>query len=162
MESMLAWGLLLLAAALLMIVLEVFIPSAGLISVTAGLLAVGGIVCLFMHDKVWGFAGIVTVLLLGPLILIAGFKIMPATPFGKKLLYGESGRHEPVIPEEALNRLDGLVGVEGEALTDLRPVGTARIEGQRLDVRSEIAFVPAGTKVRVTGVEGSTVRVRPA
>jgi membrane-bound serine protease (ClpP class) len=159
---MLAWGLVLLAAALLMIVLEVFIPSAGLISITAGLLAVGGIVCLFMHSAMWGFIGILICVVLGPAIFIVGFNIMPATPLGKKLLFGESGKHEPVIPEESLNRLDGLVGVEGEAVTDLRPVGTARLEGQRIDVRSEIAFVPAGTKIRVTGVEGSTVRVRPS
>ncbi|HVU63694.1 MAG TPA: NfeD family protein [Phycisphaerales bacterium] len=158
---MLAWGLALLAAALLMIVLEIFIPSAGLISVTAGLLGFAGIVCLFMHSVTWGFIGILIVLVMVPAIFIVGFKIMPATPFGKRLLFGESGKHEPVLPESSLNRLDGLVGAEGEAVTDLRPVGTARLEGQRMDVRSEIAFVPAGTRIRVTGVEGSTVRVRP-
>jgi membrane-bound ClpP family serine protease len=159
---MLAWGLVLLAAALLMIVLEVFIPSAGLISITAGLLGVAGIVCLFMHSTVWGFIGVVLVAFLVPIIFFFGFKIMPATPMGKRLLFGEGGKHEPVIPETSLNRLDGLLGAEGEAITDLRPVGTARLEGQRMDVRSEIAFVPAGTKIKVTGVEGSTVRVRPA
>ena len=88
-------------------------------------------------------------------------KVMPSTPLGKKLLFGESGRHEPVVPEDSGSELEALLGAEGEALTDLRPVGAARIEGQRIDVRSEVAFIPMGAKVRVTAVEGSQIKVRP-
>jgi membrane-bound serine protease (ClpP class) len=159
---MLAWGIVLLAAALLLIVLEVFIPSAGIISITAGIVGVAGIVCLFQHSVISGFIGILVALVLAPIIFIFGAKVMPATPMGKRLLFGESGKHEPVIPEESLNRYDALLGAEGEALTDLRPVGIARIDGRRIDVLAEIAFIPAGAKVKVTGVDGSQVKVRPA
>jgi membrane-bound serine protease (ClpP class) len=158
---MLAWGIVLLAAAFLLIVLEVFIPSAGIISITAGLVGVAGIVCLFQHSMISGFVGILIAVVLTPIIFVFGAKVMPATPMGKRLLFGESGKHEPVIPEESLNRLDALLGAEGDALTDLRPVGIARIEGRRIDVLSEIAFIPAGAKVKVTGVEGSQIKVRP-
>ncbi len=163
-DPMLAWGIVLLAAALLLVALEIFLPSAGLISVVAGLVGIAGIVCLFQVKEggaVWGFAGILTILILVPTILVFGFKVLPATPFGKRLLFGESGKHEPVIPETRGSELEPLLGAEGEAVTDLRPVGICRIEGQRIDVLSEVAFVARGTRVRVTAVEGSQVRVRP-
>src|SRR5437016_6064693 len=115
---MLAWGLVLLAAALLLVVIEIFIPSAGLISIVAGLIGIAGIVCLFQESAGWGLAGAATALFLVPIIFYFGFKLMPSTPFGKKLLYGESGRHEPVIPEDHGSELEALLGAEGEAVSD--------------------------------------------
>ena len=160
MTTMLGWGVLLLAASMVLLVFEVVIPS-GLVAVVSALLAIAGVVCLFRESVSWGFTGVGGVLFLVPMILILGFRIMPATPMGKRLLFGEGGKHEPVIPESAGHELEALLGAEGEAVTDLRPVGMARIEGERIDVRSEVAFVPMGTRVRVTGVEGSQVKVRP-
>lgn len=51
-------------------------------------------------------------------------------------------------------RRDDLLGVEGVAVTDLRPAGTARIGDERLDVVSTGPWVAAGTAVRVVGAEG--------
>lgn len=53
-----------------------------------------------------------------------------------------------------------LVGKEGTALTELRPAGTAQIDGQPVDVVTEGAFLPKGTPVRVISVEGMRVVVR--
>lgn len=161
MTALLGWGILLLGASLALVVLEIFVPSGGLISVLAAIVGVSGIVCLFREDTGWGLAGLLTSLVLVPVIVVFGMKVMPATPVGKKMLFGESGRHAPVVPEDAGHELEPLLGAEGEALTDLRPVGTARIEGQRIDVLSEVGFVPRGAKVRVTSVEGSQIKVRP-
>jgi len=47
-----------------------------------------------------------------------------------------------------------LVGLDGVAVTDLRPSGTALFGGERVDVVSEGAFVTAGTPVRVVRAEG--------
>ena len=144
-----------------MVAVEVFLPSAGLIAVVAGLLGLAGIVCLFQENLGWGFAGIGAASVLAPAIFIFGVKLLPSTPLGRKMLFGEAGKHEPVIPEDSGRELEPLLGAEGEAVTDLRPVGMARIEGQRIDVLSEVSFVPAGTRVRVVAVEGSQIKVRP-
>ncbi len=53
-----------------------------------------------------------------------------------------------------------LVGLEGEALTTLRPSGAARIDGRRVDVVSDGAYIAAGEKVVVDRVEGVRVIVR--
>jgi membrane-bound serine protease (ClpP class) len=53
-----------------------------------------------------------------------------------------------------------LVGAEGEALTDLRPVGVVRIGERRMDALAQTFLIPAGSRVRVVQVEGSQVKVR--
>jgi len=55
-----------------------------------------------------------------------------------------------------------LLGVEGTALTPLRPSGTALINEERVDVVSEGMFIDANTIVKVVKVEGVRVVVRPA
>ncbi|MFO7154772.1 MAG: NfeD family protein [Caldicoprobacter oshimai] len=58
-----------------------------------------------------------------------------------------------VQPEES------LVGMEGVALSMLRPSGTAQIGDRRVDVVTEGEFIPKGTKVKVIKVEGFRVVV---
>lgn len=57
---------------------------------------------------------------------------------------------------------DNLLGKTGEVLSELRPAGSALIDGVPVDVVSEGVFVPKGTAVRVVAVEGSRVVVRKA
>lgn len=55
---------------------------------------------------------------------------------------------------------DGLVGKTGKTMTDLRPAGTAWIEGRPVDVVGEGVFLKKGEMVRVIAVEGMRVVVR--
>ena len=54
----------------------------------------------------------------------------------------------------------GLVGEQGPVPTELRPSGSALLEGHPLDVVSEGAFIAKGELVRVISVQGSRVVVR--
>lgn len=161
MEALAVWGLALLAVCLLLVVAEIFVPSGGLIALAATAVGVGGLVCLYRADTVFGLAGTGVMIVLVPMILVAGFKVLPSTPMGKRMLFGEAGRHEPVLPEVQENPYAALVGLEGDAVTDLRPVGVVRIGGEKIDALSEIGYVRAGTRVRVSAVEGLEVKVRP-
>ncbi len=53
-----------------------------------------------------------------------------------------------------------LLHQTGTALTNLRPSGTALINGRRVDVVAEGGMIPAGTPVKVVAVEGIRVVVR--
>lgn len=57
---------------------------------------------------------------------------------------------------------DELVGKVGVALTDLRPSGTAEVDGERIDVVTEGDFVKAGATVTVVRAESFRHVVRPA
>jgi membrane-bound serine protease (ClpP class) len=54
-----------------------------------------------------------------------------------------------------------LAGKSGVASSYLRPAGVALIDGQRVDVLTRGEFIPEGTPVRVTRVEGARIFVEP-
>jgi len=165
-EYYLVWGMALLAAALLLVVVEVFVPSAGVISVLALTAAVAGIVCLFKVNVLWGVIGVLMMLILWPLIFFFGLSIMPSTHFGRKLLFGEGGKEEPGLGDDGDGSgtdpaLRALIGQEALALTDLRPVGTIRVGDQKYDALSEVSLIRGGTRVRITAIEDNQIKVRP-
>lgn len=53
------------------------------------------------------------------------------------------------------------VGARGISETDLRPAGLARIRDHKVDVVTDGEYVPRGTRVVVTAIEGHRVVVRP-
>jgi membrane-bound serine protease (ClpP class) len=54
-----------------------------------------------------------------------------------------------------------LIGLDGVALTDLRPSGTARVGEERLDVVTEGGFIAEGSRVRIVQSDGYRHVVRP-
>ena len=162
-ESMLFWGLGLVAAALLLIIIEVFVPSAGLISLTATGCAIAGIYCLFQVSTWWGVTGLAAVAILGPAFFSFALKIWPSTPMGRAML-GEKAPEQ--IEAERLaalrerDRILALIGQEGVVLTDLRPVGMVQIAGKRYDALSESGMIRAGAKIRVVSADPQQIKVR--
>lgn len=163
-ESLLLWGLALLAASLLLIIVEVFVPSGGVISLVAAVVAISGVVCLFRVGIVWGLTGLLAMVILAPIVGMFALKILPSTPMGRRLIHGADSPDADEngdAPDEPAGGLDSLIGAEGVALTDLRMVGVVRVAGRKHPGISEISFIRAGTSVRVTAVDGNQLRVRP-
>ncbi len=141
-------GFLLLAA-------EVFVP--GLVLGTLGLLLLAGAVALvFVHHGT--IAGIFALLVVGGLTLAGFFAwlwLFPRTVIGRKLTLGTA---VPSANPKA-GRQD-LLGRDGVALSALRPAGTAEVDGRRIDVVAEGAFIEKGATVRVVAADGMRVVVR--
>jgi membrane-bound serine protease (ClpP class) len=158
----LTWGLALLGVSLLLMAVEVFVPSAGIIALFAAGAAVGGLVLLFLYDPTWGIIATLGMLLITPVAIWLAVKAFPHTPIGKRLILG-SGQDDTSKFEAAQAARDeqiALIGLEGEALTDLRPVGSARIDGKRVDVLAEGPMIEAGSRVRIVSAEGTQIKVR--
>lgn len=161
--QLLFWGLGLLAASLLLVVIEVFVPSGGLIAILATGCSLAGVYCLFRVSNTWGFIGIATVLFMGPLVFGFALKVWPSTPMGRKMM----GEKPPELVEaerlaelKEREQLAALVGMEGVVLVDLRPIGTIQVNGQRYEALSERSIIPAGTRVKITVVEPNQIKVR--
>jgi membrane-bound serine protease (ClpP class) len=164
MDPMLVWGASLIGAAALLLVIEMFVPSGGVIAVTAGVVGLSGVVCLFLMDAnpvLWGSLGLLTLLVMFPLSFALWVKILPSTPIGRVLLgMAPESAGEPLDPDQAPSPLAGFVGAEGVAATPLRPVGKIELAGVRYEALAEGLPVETGERVRVIGVSGNELRVR--
>jgi len=145
----------LLVAGITLLLAEVFLP--GMVS------GVLGVVCL-LGVAVVGFAEfgpqtgsliVIGELVAGTLLIVLWMRLFPKTPLGKKYILDPStASHAPTQPEK-------WMGSKGVALTDLRPAGSARLDGQKVDVMTTGEHLEAGTRVRVVRVDGPSVFVRP-
>jgi hypothetical protein len=169
------WAVVLLAAAVVLVILELFVPSGGLISVLAGVAAVGSIIAFFRYDTTWGLVATGMYVVLGPIAVIYGFKWWLNSPLGRRMILGGTLDDDPLDPDappspdamsaeharrERQARLQQLIGARGVAVTLLRPVGTVKIEGQRLDAMAESGVIESGTPIVVTDVYDNQVKVR--
>ena len=155
----LAFAEFLFIACAILLVLEIFVPSFGLLTIMAlGSLA-GGIVIFFNHGPTCGWIGIINAFILIPFVWIITYKVLPKTSFGKKITLGEPDREKgDAIPDT--NELEKMKGREGIVLTPLRPVGMCDFDGHRLECVAETGYVEKNNIVKVIHVEGTQLTVR--
>lgn len=84
-------------------------------------------------------------------------RVLPENAFVKRLMFAGTQGSDYVASEDHR----ALLGASGVAASYLRPAGVATFGEHRVDVLTEGEFVPAGTPVRVTRVEGARIFVRP-
>ena len=140
------------------ILAEVFFPSLGLF----GLIATGCIiladVLAFEEGIAVGWAFIAAEVVLVPLVIWGGFRLLPRLPFGRRMILAG-----PTLePGAGAPDYGHLVGHAGVALTDLRPVGLARFGDERVSVVAVGGLIEEKAAVTVLAVEGTEVRVRAA
>src|SRR5687767_15964129 len=109
-----AWAIVLMLAGCLLVVLEVFIPSGGIISILAAVSFLGSIFIAFQPGPTTGpTTGLIftaTTLLAVPTLVALAFKYWPKTPMGRAFL-GELPTEEEVLPEDPRRGLVGRVGI---------------------------------------------------
>jgi membrane-bound ClpP family serine protease len=157
-----AWAILLLLIGLSLVVLEVFIPSGGIIGILSAVAMIAALVMAFQESSTTGpmvgfvFAA-VTVFAVPTLIAVA-FKFWPRTPMGKAFL-GDLPTDADVLPEDPRRALLGRVGV---ARTKMLPSGAVEVDGQMIDAVTQGQAIEPGTYVVVIEVRANRVVVRPA
>ncbi len=153
--------LMLLAAGVVLILVEMFVlPGFGFAGII-GLLAVIGSIYLSLVTHLSSeadmsqAAGILSAAILA--VIVAGWAILRKLPSSGR--FAKSG----VLLSDATDRKTGylsnpvreeLIGLTGVALTDLRPAGAAQFGDERLDVVSDNVWINAGTPVKIVRSEG--------
>jgi membrane-bound serine protease (ClpP class) len=170
-STYLLWGFILLAIAIALIALELFVPSGGLIAAMAGISVIGSITAFFMYRIETGLLALALYMVLGPIAAWGVFKFWMHSPLASRMILG--GVELPTDDEsdpagaaerarrERLAQLRELIGAEGATVTPLRPVGTVRIAGRRIDAMAESGTIDANTPVIVTDVYDNQIKVRP-
>ena len=142
---------------ILCIIVELLMPTVGLLA------GVG--VAAMLYSVVLALGGDINALyamLISFVVAIAVFavivkKLPSSRLWNKVVLKDQSSSSLGFVSAEPRNE---LMGRHGTVLTELRPAGSALIDGRPVDVISEGAFLPKGEEVIVVAVNGSRVVVR--
>ncbi len=152
-------AIVLLGVGMLALAVEVFVlPGFG----AAGILGVAALSAAVLLALIGGSpsTGDVTQALV---VLGASLAITLAVAYAWLRHLPHSGRFAGLFLRGAAHRADGyvaalpradLIGLQGVAVTDLRPAGTAQIGTERVDVVTEGDYVSQGQAVRVVRSEG--------
>lgn len=139
----------------LVVMVEVVVPTGGLLALVSTALFGSSLYIVF--TRVSAFAGTVFViadLIVIPLSVFIGFKLLAKSPVSlKKSLTREEGVQSQA-PE-----LEQYIGMEGVAITDLRPSGVVMIDGKRLDVVSRGEYLEKNSNIVVIAVTGNQIIV---
>lgn len=151
-------ALLLFLLGLALIAVEIFfIPGFGIAGI-GGLLALIFSVVLAAPTVEEAVVSLIVAFIGTGILLALSIKFLPTRRAWNRLILGEKLDNDNyVAPDSSLR---GFVGSQGEALTPLRPSGTAEIEGKRVDVVTSGEFITEGSRIEVVKVEGVRVVVR--
>lgn len=153
-----AFAVFLLVLCAILLVLEIFIPSLGLLTAIALMCLAGGIYLFFQVSTAVGWIGVWTAIILIPIVWILVYKLLPKTKLGSILELRNAMKAISGVPDQ--EALDALEGQKGFVLSPLRPVGMCEFGGKKIVCVSDADYIEKDTPVKIIHVEGNKVTVR--
>ena len=139
-----------------LIITEAFIPGFGVAGISGLVLEIIGLRCCWLlHGTVPTLLALAGILLLIGLVVFVSYR---------SAMHGRLSR-SPLVLKDTENAgaergPDPRIGMEGVAVTALRPAGQIEIGGERVNAASAGEFVEKGAAVLVTGAEGDHYVIR--
>ncbi len=173
-------SLALLGLALVMLVLEMFVPTGGVLAVLTGVAAVASIASMFVYDTTWGAIYLAAICAGSPVAVVIVIKLWSKTPIARRMVlsggadgpatveHDDERQANPAAPamgvaaKATAKHLAAFVGRHGVAATTLRPVGFVRIDNVRIDAVAESGFIELGREIVVLEVVDGQLKVRDA
>ena len=157
------YAVILLIIGLILVLLEVLLPSGGMISVLASVAIIAAAVLGFQHSAAGGAVILVVTFVCIPVLVAFGLKVFPQTAVGRRMLLipTKSQAEAGVDAPAGVSDIDysSLVGKAGNTVTPLRPSGIAEINGQRYSVVASGEMIDKDVEIVVLRVEGNSVVV---
>ncbi len=155
MEGIAVLGIILLILGLILVGVEISIPGFGLLGISGIICLVGGV--LLTADSIEEGLTIAVILVVILVVMLTLAMVLFKRVKAPIILGSEMTAKEGYLND---SDLEYLVGKEGIASTDLKPVGKCNIDGVELDVRSEQRYTSRGTKVRISRIHENTIMVK--
>lgn len=168
----------LLGLAIILLILELFIPTAGALSVMTGVSSVASIASMFVYDTTWGGIYLAALCAGSPIVVVLIFKVWSKTPIAHRMIlrqdadgqtksddddHGSANPSVSTVGSSAKSmsrQLAPFIGRSGIAVTTLRPIGFIRIDGTRMEALAESGFIAEGASIRVIDVLEGQLKVR--
>ena len=154
MDYIMGWStpaLICLIAGLILMVCEMFTPGMGIPGILGGLCLLGAIVL-----RADSLTTALITLMIAAGIIFRSFSKGALSRSRIVLKDSIDGESTPLGDKDA----QSLIGLEGECVTALRPVGAGDFSGRRLDIVSEGGFIQKGARVRITAIDGVRIMVK--
>ncbi len=126
--------------------------TLGVLALLAAVVLAFGVAFIFVAVQAISIA-----IVLSAITFFFATRVFPESAFFRRIAF--AGVQGPEYVASLDHR--ALAGRTGFATSYLRPAGVASVDGQRVDVLTEGDFVPAGSPIRVTRVEGARIFVVP-
>jgi membrane-bound ClpP family serine protease len=154
------WAILLLVLGLGLAVMEVFLPSAGILAFLSAAAVLAAIIVAFQQGPAAGFA-ILAVAMFGlPALVVLSFRYWPRTAMGRRVMLPVPSSEEVLPNETGRRHLKSLVGRVGRAKCKMLPGGVVSVDGCNVEAISEGVPVEMGQAVRVIAIRGNRAVVR--
>ncbi len=156
------WAALAFVLGVGLILVEVFVlPGFGVAGISGIVLMFGGIFYVFksayrFETAILAFSSVIVLTAIG---VIAAFYLFPKTRAWKHFALATEMSSDIGFHSAGDEDFQSYIGQTGTAITPLRPAGTIRLAGKRVDVLTAGDFIPSETAVKVIEVEGSKVFV---
>jgi membrane-bound serine protease (ClpP class) len=166
MSNKLVWPILCLAAGLILLIAEVFIPSGGVIAALATVCF--GFAGWYAYSawwdssqpKFWAFTALGLTLI--PATAAATLWMLSRTRLGNRVLLEGPTREEVDPYARDAEKRSALVGQLGRAVTLMATGGLVDVGGERHHAIAEGVMLEPGQTVKVVAVRGNRIVVRPA
>ncbi len=157
-DLLIIWAVALMGLAITLFLIEVFLPTGGIVGFLSVAAAIASIVLFFWFNTTVGLIALLLTLVATPFLLMYSIKIAPHTPLFRMLVLDHDEAVEPPMEEQPTQGV--TVGATGTAVTDLRPVGACLIDGHKADCLAVGPQIERGQHVEVIGRSGPQWRVR--
>ncbi len=169
----------LIVIAYTLLVLECFLPTSGLLAIFSTFFLVASVLFGFSVNVITGLVVILIIAAVTPLIFHLLVRLWPTTRIGKQILnlqplpsLKQSSKNQAEVAKKTMyspgatqwlktdQRCNCFIHQTGIALTDLKPNGIAKIDGQPMDVMSNGHFIPKGCEIVTTHREMGRLYVK--
>jgi membrane-bound serine protease (ClpP class) len=153
------WALFFLFAAVLFAVLEVFVPSGGILAFLSAIAVIGSVILVFQSGFIFGGVYLFCLAVGVPAFLCYAIRFWPRTMVGRRILLHPE--EDPALqPNAELSARKQLIGKRGVARSKMVLSGLIEVEGKQFNAVSEFESLEPGDIVVVVKVDGIGVTVR--
>ncbi|MBA62653.1 MAG: hypothetical protein CMJ76_09845 [Planctomycetaceae bacterium] len=154
MDPNIIWAIALIAVGAALIILELFIPSGGLIGVASVGCFIGATYLGYQAGEKTGLVILCSSVLVVGVMIYMALKIWPHTPMGRNALPTDENPADTVT-----KALEHLVGLRGVSTSTLMPNGRIEIDGKTYDAVSQGTIIEEGFAIEVLSIESNRILV---
>ncbi|NQV27740.1 MAG: hypothetical protein HQ518_25610 [Rhodopirellula sp.] len=150
-----------------LLICEIFIPSAGILTIASLVCYLVATFCAWRGwyqagETLWWWSYVFGMVLLLPSTISGAVYVFPKTSYGKAVLAVPQSLEEVTPFQEEGARLKSLINTRGQSATMFSPGGMVQIGHEKFHAESDGVLIEAGREVVVVGVKSNRLIVMEA